>query len=234
MTFHTSTATDATLDALDRRIADRSILRHPFYRAWQAGMLTRAQIATYAAVYYPHVAAFPDHLRAAAGRAQDPVVRAELLANLDEELSQPEPHPELWLRFAAGVGGDAEAIRVAAPTDATRAIVGAFRELCEQSAAAGLAALYAYESQQPEVSREKTEGLRRFYGAEHAATLEYFEVHSEADVRHRAGERKALARCLEQGTTRGEVLASAERALDAYWGLLDEVCARANVDVSAC
>ena len=29
----------ATLAALDRRIAERSILQHPFYRAWSAGEL---------------------------------------------------------------------------------------------------------------------------------------------------------------------------------------------------
>jgi pyrroloquinoline-quinone synthase len=225
---------DATvvLDDLDRLIARRSILEHPFYRAWQAGTLTREQLATYAAVYYPHVAAFPDYLRATGAHATDPAVRAELADNLSEELFEPAPHSDLWLAFARGVGGDDGAIRVGAPSRGAKATVDAFAGLCARSAAAGLAALYSYESQQPDVSRQKAEGLRRFYGVSDRESLEYFEVHAEADVRHRDGERRALARCIEAGAGREEVLDAASEALDAYWGLLDEVCARA--DVKAC
>ena len=54
------------LDELDRLIAQRSILQHPFYQAWNAGHLTHDDLATYARVYYPHVAAFPDYLATAA------------------------------------------------------------------------------------------------------------------------------------------------------------------------
>jgi pyrroloquinoline-quinone synthase len=160
-------------------------------------------------------------------------VRAALLANLVEELSEPEAHPELWLRFAAGLGADAEAIRVAPDSPGTAAVVESFQELCANSTASALAALYAYESQQPEVSAEKAAGLRRFYGVSDPDTLRYFEVHSEADVRHRDGERRALARCLDSGAAPDEVLGAAERALDAYWRLLDEVCERAEVHCPA-
>ena len=55
--------TEETLRALDDLIRERSILQHPFYRAWQRGELTRAQLATYSRVYYPHVAAFPNYLK---------------------------------------------------------------------------------------------------------------------------------------------------------------------------
>src|SRR5205823_13657986 len=50
--------TAETLCALDNFIRERSILQHPFYRAWQRGELTSDQLATYSRVYYPHVAAF--------------------------------------------------------------------------------------------------------------------------------------------------------------------------------
>src|SRR5258708_11728500 len=88
------------LDELDARIAARSILDHPFYRAWSAGSLSRQDLATYARVYYPHVAAFPEYLKAAVERAELPEVRAELLDNLREERTVPSPHAELWLGFA--------------------------------------------------------------------------------------------------------------------------------------
>lgn len=231
MTTSTTTAAAAVLRDLDALIARRSILNHPFYQAWSAGALTREQLRGYAESYYPHVAAFPDYLRAAADGA-DAVVRAELLDNLREELGEPLPHTELWLRFAEGVGADRAAVSSAAATTVTAATIAAFQALCEESTASGLAALYAYESQQPEVSRSKSAGLCERYRIDDERTLSYFTVHAEADLRHRAGERAALERCLEQGASSEQVLGAATRALDAYWSLLDGVCERTGVDMS--
>jgi pyrroloquinoline-quinone synthase len=215
--------TQAVLDELDARIAARSILSHPFYRAWSAGELTRADLAIYARVYYPHVAGFPAHLESAAARAELPAVRAELLSNLHEERAVPAPHADLWLGFAAAVGCDPAAVAACAPEPAAERTVAEFRRLCGGSTGAALAALYAYESQQPEVSRRKEEGLREHYGVSDPEALGYFRVHAEADLRHRAGERQALAACLDAGEPTGEVLAAADAALTAYWGLLDGV-----------
>ncbi|HET9950110.1 MAG TPA: CADD family putative folate metabolism protein [Longimicrobiales bacterium] len=211
------------LRELDAEIAKRSILRHPFYQAWERGELTREDLATYARVYYPHVRAFPGYLEAALAHAEDPAVRAELRDNLADELGNPAPHDALWLDFAAAMGADPEQVRGAPAHPAARAIVSTFEDLARASLATGVAALYAYESQQPGVSRTKLEGLRACYGVSDPAALAYFEVHEEADVRHRQGERDALAACLEAGVRPEVVHAAAGRALDAYWGLLDGV-----------
>lgn len=224
------TQPEEVLTDLDALIASRSILRHPFYLAWTAGELSRGQLAAYAGYYYPHVAAFPDYLESAAAGAGDPEVRRELLENLAEELSEPAPHAELWLAFARGCGVESDAMIAAAPADGAREAVTAFRRLAAGGTAGALAALYAYESQQPEVAATKADGLRRHYGVTDDASLAYFTVHAEADLRHRQGERQALARCLEAGAGRREVLDAAGEALDAYWGLLDGVCREAGVD----
>src|SRR5687768_13032810 len=100
------------LDELDTLIRSHSILRHPFYEAWQCGALTREQLAVYATHYYPHVAAFPRYLKAAIERAADPAIRSELTRNLHDELTTPKPHHEMWLDFAASVGVDAEHVQV--------------------------------------------------------------------------------------------------------------------------
>ena len=152
-------------------------------------------------------------------------VRRELRDNLHEELNEPAPHPELWLRFAAAVGADPEAVRSAAATPATRATVETFDRLCRTSTVSALTALYAYESQQPEVSAQKAAGLRERYGVTDADALSYFTVHREADLRHREGERRAIELCLEAGADAAEVLPAADAALDAYWRLLDGVMA---------
>lgn len=219
----------AVLAELDSLIARRSILDHPFYRAWTEGRLTGDQLATYARYYYPHVAAFPAYLEAAIATSSDAAVRAELQDNLREELGEPKPHAELWLDFARGCKVDPGTVEAAAVAPGAAATVETFRRLAGRSSAAALAALYAYESQQPEVAATKAAGLTRHYGVADPQSLAYFTVHAEADLRHRDGERRALGLCLENGASQEEVLGAASEALDAYWNLLDGVCREAGI-----
>ena len=221
------------LHTLDARIHVRSILQHPFYIAWERRALTRAQLATYARAYYPHVHAFPRYLEATIARADDPASRAELQRNLADELSRPKAHHELWLDFADALGLDRYRVATAPPTLFARATVETFERLTSQDVASGLAALYTYESQQPEVSRRKMGGLRESYGVRSAKGLAYFEVHATTDLQHREGERNALARCLDGGASPEVALDAATDALDAYWGLLDGVCDEAGVSTSS-
>ncbi len=221
--------THPALDNLDRLIASRSILKHPFYQAWQRGDLTHGQLAAYAEIYYPHVAAFPGYLEAAIEMAGDAEVRAELQDNLADELSNPKAHNELWLDFAEGLGLERESVSSAGPRAAARTIVEKFEGLSRGESGEALAALYAYESQQPEVSKQKMDGLRQFYGVDDPATLAYFKVHAVADLEHREGERQALSRLLENGTTAETIYQAAEQALTAYWGLLDGICTAADI-----
>jgi pyrroloquinoline-quinone synthase len=217
------------LRELDEMIRERSILNHPFYQAWNKGMLTQDQLATYARVYYAHVEAFPRYLEATITHASDAQVRANLNDNLADELGNPAPHPALWLDFAEGVGANRTDVANAQPHPAAAAMVSTFSGLANESLATGVAALYAYESQQPDVSHTKAEGLRAFYGVEDPKTLQYFAVHEAADVEHRAGEREALATCLAAGVPAHVIHDAATKALDAYWDLLDGVCAEIGI-----
>src|SRR3989337_2023563 len=178
-----------TLDRLDLLIQSISILRHPFYVAWQRGELTADQLATYAQGDYPHVASFPRYREAAIDSADDPVIRAELERNLADERMVPKAHNELWLDFAEGLGLDRDSVATNDWHTAAEALVHAFGRLTGDGSAGALAALYAYESQQPEVSQEKMAGLRRDYGVENPKGLAYFEVHAEADIQDRKSTR---------------------------------------------
>ena len=221
------------LNTLDELIQSRSILGHPFYVAWERGELTPEQLATYARMYYPHVQAFPGYLKAVIAGSSDAETREELSKNLADELSEPKTHPELWLDFAQAVGVNSEQLQAETPADSTHSVIAVFTELTNRSVTSGLSALYAYESQQPEVSKRKMKGLCELYGIESSEALEYFSTHATADVEHREGERKALARCLESGVSEDEIYHSASTALDAYWKLLDGVCEVADVRVSS-
>jgi len=221
--------TEKNLRALDDLIRERSILQHPFYRAWQRGELTSDQLATYSRVYYPHVAAFPRYLKNVMNCTRDSVIRSGLEQNLEDELTNPAPHPELWLDFAAATGQEKQAVKCAEPVPKTADSITAFDRLTNRDIASGLTALYAYESQQPEVAAEKLRGLRDSYQIQNPQALSYFAVHATADLAHRAAERSAIGRCLDSGTSPDAIMNAAEEALDAYWNLLDGVCEEAGL-----
>jgi pyrroloquinoline-quinone synthase len=220
-------ANSELLDRLNATIAQKNLLRHPFYQDWQAGKLTRQALQLYATQYYRHVEAFPKHLRVLAARTEGPL-RDTVIENLAEEEDPSAPHPKLWRDFAAALGVDQEDITYCPSLPGTQAVVATFREICgDRPVAEAVAALYAYESQVPEIAATKIEGLRTFYGITRPAALAYFTIHEQTDKAHRAAWRNWLAEHADGN--HDEILATAREALDALWGALDAVhCARAS------
>jgi pyrroloquinoline-quinone synthase len=216
---------DEFLEALDRLIEQKHLLRHPFYVLWSAGKLTREHLREYAISYYPHVAAFPRYVSAVHAGSPDPALRQELLENLIEEERGEENHPALWRRFAAAVGARDEDLSGEPRTPEVASLVRSFLETTRSgSVAEGLAALYAYESQIPEISKTKREGLAAFYGITDPDAIRFFSVHETADVWHRQVEREALGRVADSDAEREKALAAARRCLDALNRALDGVC----------
>ena len=78
------------LDKIDNEIAEKHLLKHPFYLAWTRGELSREALTDYARQYYHHVAAFPTYLSAVHAKCNDQATRKQLLVNLiDEEGGSP-------------------------------------------------------------------------------------------------------------------------------------------------
>src|ERR1700756_3686565 len=210
------------LKKLDAAIAEKSLLKHPFYQDWQAGKLSREALQLYAAQYYRHVEAFPKHLRVLAARTEGPL-QGLIRENLAEEESPTGSHPKLWRDFAAAVGVGEDDITCCPSLPGTQVVVRTFREICgDRPVAEAVAALYAYESQVPEIAITKIEGLREFYGIDKPAALAYFAVHEEADKAHREAWRAWLSEHSD-AKANDEVVAHANEALTALWGALDAV-----------
>src|SRR4051794_39161113 len=214
------------LDNIDRAVAEKHLLKHPFYLAWTRGELTREALTDYAEQYYHHVAAFPTYLSAVHANCDDLPLRRQLLENLtDEEAGSPN-HPELWLQFARSLQADAAAIPSTEKTEETANLIGTFRSVCrEGSVEEGLAALYAYESQIPQICESKIEGLKKHYGVSDPADYEYFSVHIDADREHSSAERAMLAGKIGPANFE-QIGASVERVLHALWEMLSGVCRR--------
>lgn len=221
------------LDRIDALIAERHLLKHPFYADWRAGTLPREALQDYAAQYYAFESEFPRFLSMLHARSERRDVRQALLENLWDEEHGEANHAELWLRFGEGVGATREGIRGAEHHEATTALVDTYRELVAGAPlAAGVAAVYAYEAQVPEVAAEKASGLRERYGVSDPRALAFFELHSTLDVEHSAAER-GMIRAL--GATPLDADAAVEatgRILDAWWAFLDDVRAHCPTPVA--
>jgi len=212
------------LAALDAVIAEKHLLKHPFYQLWSRGELKLETLREYAISYYPHVAAFPTYVSGVHAGCEDPALRQELLENLIEEERGTENHPALWRKFAAALGAAASDLAVSPRTPEVAETIAEFRRATrEGSTAEGLAALYAYESQIPEVSKTKREGLCAFYGLEEGDATRFFSVHEKADVWHREVEREALGRVADTPEARAKALDAARRCCDALNRALDGV-----------
>jgi pyrroloquinoline-quinone synthase len=215
---------DEFLTALDAVIAENHLLKHPFYQLWSQGKLTRENLREYAISYYPHVAAFPTYVSGVHSGCDDAALRQELLENLIEEERGEENHPALWRRFAVALGANPSDLAAAPRTPEVADAIAQFRRSTHDgSVAEGLAALYAYESQIPEVSKTKREGLGAFYGIVDEDATRFFSVHEEADVWHRQVEREALGRVADTPEAREKALEAARRCCDALNRALDGV-----------
>ena len=214
------------LDKIDSDIAEKHLLKHPFYLAWARGELSKEALTDYAKQYYHHVAAFPTYLSAVHAKCDDQPTRKQILQNLiDEEAGSPN-HPELWKQFAGSLGVNDVDLATTEKQTETDNLINTFRSVCgDKPTADGLAALYAYESQIPAICESKIDGLKKFYGFSDPKGYEYFSVHIEADKEHSATEREMLADKIDNRNA-DNVRASANRVLDALWEMLSGVCRR--------
>jgi len=219
-----------TSSLIDSKVAAKAMLSHPFYQAWTEGRLPLDTLRDYARQYFHHVEAFPRAVSAVHSACPDRDGRRMLAENLAEEEgieAGKQDHATLWLMFACGLGESEEAVRAQALNAETQALIDTFRKLSRQSYAAGLGALYAYESQFPGVASAKIAGLIERYGISGEATLRFFRVHESADVEHSSACRALLDRLSED--EKAEAVAAGEELAGALWNFLSGVEARASV-----
>ena len=203
-----------TSSIIDSKVAERAMLKHPFYQAWTEGRLPLDTLRASARHYFHHVD----------GRR----MLAENLAEEEGLEAGKQDHATLWLMFACGLGEDESGVRAQALNAETQALIDTFRTLSRRSYASGLGALYAYESQFPAVAGAKIEGLIDRYGIADEETLRFFRVHESADVEHGAVCRTLLDRL--PPVQREEAIAAGEELAGALWNFLSGVEARATVN----
>ena len=208
---------------VQEEIRKYDLLTHPFYRAWTAGQLTRADLGFYGHQYLHHVAALPTYLTALHTRLPEGLTRSAILRNAAEEEITGLSHADLWRQFVKGIEleppvGDGEIL------PEIEQLIETYREMARSGALpTALGAFYAYESQVPFVAREKAAGLKRFYDAD-KPTCEYFTLHMIADAHHTEVWHTLIGHCVRTNAACAtEVLDGVIRGAKALWHALDGI-----------
>ena len=216
---------------LNQKLDQYHLLNHPFYKSWNEGKLTREIIKDYAEQYYQHVKAFPRYISATHSLCEDIEKRKILLENLNDEENRDADHPKLWKNFAIAMGADSKKIEEVKAEQFTKDLIDNFFKNGRSTYAEGLASLYTYERQIPEIADTKIKGLKKFYGVNSKEGLEFFETHKKADVYHRVECEKLL-----DGLSKEEQSAAEKAALSTakyLWNFLSGIAAKHNLQAAA-
>jgi pyrroloquinoline-quinone synthase len=185
---------------LDAIVAERSLLKHPFYQAWSAGTLPVEDLQIYAREYGAFIGLLP--------RAWDTLEDAETAQEENE-------HADMWSDFAAALGTRVTASPQIA--EVTELAATAARLFGDPATAAG--ALYAFEVQQPATAQSKLDGLKTHYKLP-AAVEPYFEIHSRNE--HEAAKLMGRIQSFSDDDRARSAMACAEMA-DALWNALSGI-----------
>lgn len=219
--------TELFVTEINDKILSKSLLNHPFYQKWNEGTLTQEMLKEYAKQYYHFVKHFPRFVSCVHSNCDDFKTREMLMANLaDEEgyKSEFKNHPALWMDFAKSLGLTEEEVRSSTPLRETEYLVDGMYELSRSNESQlGIAALYAYESQVPEISKTKIDGLNKFYGINKPEDIAYFTVHEEFDVYHSKEELDAIIESCKSEEDQKRVVTTVDEAAALQWNFLDGI-----------
>ncbi len=218
-----------TRELLQTIDAKRTFGRHPLWLRISAGKLPRPSLQTWAQQFFLQVREFPravSGLHASCPFADERVKLAESL--YEEETGRISgcnvSHPELFIRFAEGLGLTRAEIVDAPPFPGTAALIAWFesatRELSfiEGAAAINLAA----EGQVPGAFAPFARALERHYGLTHEQVA-FWDIHEEADREHSDIGDHIVTRHATTSEWQEKIRRALRRSLDLWWEFFDDI-----------
>jgi len=208
-------------------VEQKSLLKHPFYKLWLEGKLPKEALQKYAVQYYQLVANLPRFISRMHANCGDSEIRHQLLKNINEEErgegNGDISHAELWLDFAEELGVDRNTAKNANHELLPETIraVKTIQFECNHSLIEGAAALYAYESQVPQISVEKIRGLKENYNITSPKALRFFRVHAVVDKKHGKVWDTMIKTHAATNELQHKADTSAHRTAQALWTMFD-------------
>jgi len=198
---------------IDDLIESQSLLKHKFYVMWSEGKLSLDSLNGYSKEYFQLIKAVPSFVGAI--RETSPTnFRNEIDANQSEEAEHIKP----WMKFAGAVGVSQAELEGYNGLEKTRQAITTLSSLMD-TFEGGASAMYALEQEIPKISLSKIDGLRKFYNISSDEAIEYFRLHSEADIRHAATWRRILEKIPQEREE--ELFKIASKSVSAQNLLLD-------------
>ena len=204
----------AITHAIYASISGLRLLDHPYYGAWENGQLQPQDLRSYAEQYRHFERCLPEVLSDAAAKMGQGDPRRLVEANLEDEMTNPRPHLELFDNFSKAVG----AVDQVGPTKATSELVGLYKEAAEHGPIPLLAVVAAYEVQGAEIAATKAAALSLHYDLGEDGT-DFWAVHATVEQQHSAWTVEALEAL---SAPSDEVSRWAARSARAWWQFLDE------------
>ena len=201
------------IQKIDEMIEEKSLLKHPFYQMWSDGKLTKESLAGYSKEYFQLVKTVPSFMTPIIKQASDTEIARELIENQQEESDHIEP----WIKFAGELGISEEDLISYKGLPKTQQAVSELNDLMI-TFEGGACAMYSFEKEIPKISQTKLDGLAEFYGLTNMNATTYFQLHTEADVRHAASWRKIIEKSSIESNTLIEI---ASKSISAQNLLLD-------------
>ena len=203
---------NSLIGKIDKIIEEQSLLKHKFYVMWNEGKLSLESLSGYSKEYFQLVKSVPSFVGSVMENGPSEL-REIISANQKEESEHIAP----WMKFADSLGVSHDEMENYAGLDKTKQAISDLSGLMT-SFEKGAAAMYALEQEIPKISLSKIDGLRKFYGIADDEAIEYFRIHTEADIRHAALWRRILER---SHTSEDELVQTANKSLAAQNLLLD-------------
>ncbi len=207
---------------IEKAVSERSLLDHPFYRAWSAGTLTRKELVGYAKEYYWVAKNVPNVMGAINANlptSTDAKTRATFMEHLREE----REHIVLWKRFGKSLGISGIELDAYRPTEKVQKAVADMVNIARKGFEEGVAAMYAFECDLPAISRSKIAGLKKFYAMKSEDAHVYFKEHIKEEKHLRFWRR--LLRAVPTAK-RHRALFAAKKTVEAKNRILDGVMER--------
>ncbi len=222
-TYHMKKGGAEFIQLLEEDLDLHHLSQHPFYQLWNHGKLSRAALRDYAKQYYHFVAYFPRLVSQIHANTPELARRLEILENLSEEENKKNPHEDMWVAFAEGIGVSRQALSRTKLLPETRKAIQTMKKFCQADFLQGAAAVLAYEAQISDIAELKKRGLKKFYKVTKKSALEFFEVHGQVDIEHQKTWKRLLAKDAKTASQQQAARRALKQSLASLWGLLDGV-----------
>jgi len=224
----TKAAEPTFVDELKTMIAARrSFGGHPLWHAIAAGKVSRPGLQLFAQQFFLQVREFPRAVSALHANCPFADERIKLAESVyEEETGRISgcnlPHPELFLKFARGLGMARESLTEARPLPGTAALIDWFelsskqRSFIEGAAAINLAA----EGQVPGAFGPFARALEKHYGLSRD-DVAFWDVHEIADRDHSDIGDHIVVRFASNDEWREKTRRAVSHSLDMWWQFFD-------------